>query len=144
MVFVSGKTTTSSAIAVAMAEAGHNVALISTDPAHSLGDALAMDLSGGALIDCPTVGATSGGSLSVMEVDPSSALSQFKGVVDDLVGSSSSSDTASQGMGATLRELGEVFDTLPAGTDEVVALANVIKIIRKGNFDRVVLDTAPT
>ena len=58
---------------MAMAESGHKVALISTDPAHSLGDAIAMDLSGGSLIDCPTVGLSSGGSLSVMEVDPSNA-----------------------------------------------------------------------
>jgi arsenite-transporting ATPase len=35
-----GKTTTSSALAVTMAAKGHNVALISTDPAHSLGDAV--------------------------------------------------------------------------------------------------------
>ena len=139
-----GKTTTSSAVAIAMAESGHRVALISTDPAHSLGDALAMDLSGGALTDCPTVGLSSGGSLSVLEVDPSSSLRQFKGVVDDLVGSSATKDATSEGLGSTLRELGAVFDTLPAGADEVVALAKVIGIIRKGDYDRVVLDTAPT
>jgi len=141
-----GKTTTSSAVAMAMAESGHKVALISTDPAHSLGDAIAMDLSGGSLIDCPTVGLSSGGSLSVMEVDPSNALTQFKKVIDDLVGtgSSGSRDASASGIGSTLRELGEVFDTLPAGTDEVVALAKVIGVIRNGGFDRVVLDTAPT
>ena len=41
----------------------------------------------------------------------------------------------------TIRELGEVFDTLPAGTDEVVALAKVINLVKKGNYDRIVLDT---
>jgi len=139
-----GKTTTSSAIAVAMAEAGHNVALISTDPAHSLGDALDMNLAGGALVDCPLVGMYSEGSLQAMEVDPSAALKQFKGVIDQLVGSAGPEDPSPGGLGSTLRELGEIFDTLPAGTDEVVALAKVIGIIRKGNYDRVVLDTAPT
>ncbi|KAL7460867.1 hypothetical protein ACHAXS_001300 [Conticribra weissflogii] len=47
-------------------------------------------------------------------------------------------------MSSTLRSLGELIDTLPAGTDEVVALAKVIQLIRRGQFDRVVLDTAPT
>ena len=44
----------------------------------------------------------------------------------------------------TLRELEQVFDTLPAGTDEVVALAQVVNLVKKGGFDRIVLDTAPT
>lgn len=142
-----GKTTTSSSLAVSMAGAGHKVALVSTDPAHSLGDALDMDLTGGSLVDCPLIGVQpTEGSLSVMEVDPSAALGQFKGLVDQLIGGSDSSPVApsDNDLGGTLRELGEVFDTLPAGTDEVVALAKVVGLIKKGGFDRIVLDTAPT
>jgi arsenite/tail-anchored protein-transporting ATPase len=33
---------------------------------------------------------------------------------------------------------------LPAGTDEVVALAKVINLVKKGGYDRIVIDTAPT
>lgn len=141
-----GKTTTSSSLAVSMAAAGHNVALISTDPAHSLGDAIDMDLSGGKLTDCPLIGVPSPeGSLSVMEIDPSEALGRFKSVVDDLVGSRSAGPTGGDDqMLKTLKELGEIFDTLPAGTDEVVALAKVVNLVKKGGFDRIVLDTAPT
>jgi arsenite-transporting ATPase len=139
-----GKTTTSSALAVTMAAKGHNVALISTDPAHSLGDAIDMNLKGGNLMDCPLIGVPpSEGSLSVLEIDPSTALSQFKGVVDQLVGGDESPGS-DDGIRNTLRDLGEVFDTLPAGTDEVVALAKIINLVKKGNFDRIVLDTAPT
>jgi len=137
-----GKTTTSSSLAVTMAAAGHNVAIVSTDPAHSLGDALDIELKGGELVDIPLIGVSpSEGSLCAMEIDPAASLSQFKGVVDKLVGGDSgpSGDLAN-----TLRDIGEVFDTLPAGTDEVVALAKVVNLIRKGNFDRIVLDTAPT
>ena len=142
-----GKTTTSSSLAISMAAKGHNVALISTDPAHSLGDAVEMDLKGGNLMDCPLVGVPPGeGSLSVLEVDPSQSLNQFKGVVDKLIGGGGENDGDSSGAGlrSTLKELEEVFDTLPAGTDEVVALAKVINLVKKGGFDRVVLDTAPT
>ena len=45
---------------------------------------------------------------------------------------------------ATLQDLKGIFDTLPAGTDEVVTLAKVINLVKKGGFDRIVLDTAPT
>uniref|UniRef100_A0A7S2A3R2 ArsA/GET3 Anion-transporting ATPase-like domain-containing protein n=1 Tax=Ditylum brightwellii TaxID=49249 RepID=A0A7S2A3R2_9STRA len=145
-----GKTTTSSSLAVAMAASGHNVAIISTDPAHSLGDALDIDLKGGSLIECPLIGVPpTEGSLSAMEIDPTEALSQFKGIVDQLIGAKSNDDSSAGGKGGmdfgnALSDLGEVFDTLPAGTDEVVALAKVIGLIRRGEFDRVVLDTAPT
>ncbi|KAG7359616.1 anion-transporting ATPase-like domain containing protein [Nitzschia inconspicua] len=138
-----GKTTTSSSLAVSMAAKGHNVALISTDPAHSLGDAIDMNLAGGNLVDCPLVGVPpSTGSLSVLEVDPSQSINQFKGVVDKLIGGGD--DESSSGVRNTLKELEEVFDTLPAGTDEVVALAKVINLVKKGGYDRIVIDTAPT
>jgi len=133
-----GKTTTSSSLAVTMAAAGHNVAIVSTDPAHSLGDALDIDLKGGMLVDLPLTGE---GSLSALEIDPAASLSQFKKVVDDLIGG----DSGPKGdLANTLSDLGDIFDTLPAGTDEVVALAKVVGLIKKGNFDRIVLDTAPT
>jgi arsenite-transporting ATPase len=138
-----GKTTTSSSLAVTMANAGHKVAVVSTDPAHSLGDALQMDLKGGKLIDVPLYSSADGGSLSAMEVDPSEALKEFKGIVDSLI-STSGAEGDAESMGGTLKDLGEVFDTLPAGTDEVVALAKVINLVKKGGFDRIVLDTAPT
>ncbi|EED96577.1 predicted protein [Thalassiosira pseudonana CCMP1335] len=145
-----GKTTTSSSLAVAMASAGHNVALVSTDPAHSLGDALDMDLRGGQLIDVPLIGVppiiTLGGSddegsLKVMEIDPTSALKEFRDSIDKLIGKNDDSSDSSE-MSSTLRSLGELIDTLPAGTDEVVALAKVIQLIRRGQFDRVVLGEA--
>jgi arsenite/tail-anchored protein-transporting ATPase len=149
-----GKTTTSSSLGVAMAAAGHKVAIISTDPAHSLGDALdmpALGSNGGQLVDCSLVGVpndTGEGSLSAMEVDPTSAIKQFKGLVDSLVGKNVGSAGASAngegGIGNALRDLEGIFDTLPAGTDEVVALAKIVNLVRKGDYDRIVLDTAPT
>ncbi|GAX20039.1 hypothetical protein FisN_1Lh480 [Fistulifera solaris] len=139
-----GKTTTSSSLAVTMAAKGHRVALISTDPAHSLGDAIDMNLAGGRLVDCPLIGVPPGdGSLSVLEIDPAASLSEFKGLVDQLVGVDDASE-ADAGFRNTLREIQEVFNTLPAGTDEVVALAKIIKLVKNGDYDRIVLDTAPT
>lgn len=129
-----------------MAAAGRNVALVSTDPAHSLGDVFDSNFSGGELVDVPLIGVPyTDGSLSVLEVDPSKSLTEFKGLIDNLIGSSDgAADDMGSDMGKTLRELGDVFDTLPAGTDEVVALAKVVGLIKNGKFDRIVLDTAPT
>jgi arsenite-transporting ATPase len=139
-----GKTTTAASLAVSMAADGHNVAIISTDPAHSLGDALDISLSGGMLQDVPLLGVPPGdGSLSAMEIDPTTALGQFKGIVDKLIGSDSDKGE-SGGLRSTLKDLEEIFNTLPAGTDEVVALAKIVNLVKKGNFDRIVLDTAPT
>ncbi|KAL3806569.1 hypothetical protein ACHAXA_008698 [Cyclostephanos tholiformis] len=150
-----GKTTTSSSLAIAMALAGHDVALVSTDPAHSLGDALDMNLRGGSLIDVPLYGVArpssamsiEEGSLRAMEIDPASALKEFRDSIDRLLGKDNDGGDAVGGpsdLSSALGSLGEIIDTLPAGTDEVVALAKVIQLIRRGNFDRVVLDTAPT
>ncbi len=141
-----GKTTTSAALAVSMAAKGHTVALISTDPAHSLGDAVDMNLAGGKLIDCPLIGVPpTQGSLSVLEIDPSTAIAKFKGLVDQLIGTGKKNSSGGNDIRNTLVDLEEVFNTLPAGTDEVVALATVVNFVKKqGGFDRIVLDTAPT
>ncbi|KAL9185912.1 hypothetical protein ACHAXT_003689 [Thalassiosira profunda] len=146
-----GKTTTSSSLAIAMASAGHNVALVSTDPAHSLGDAIDMNLRGGSLVEVPLFGvppmpggSAGEGSLKAMEIDPTSALKEFRDSIDALIGKNNNDDGSSSELSSTLNSLGEIIDTLPAGTDEVVALAKVIQLIRRGKFDRVVLDTAPT
>ena len=79
-----------------------------------------------------------------VEIDPTDALKQFKGIVDKLVGGGQDMGGENAGMANTLRELQEVFDTLPAGTDEVVALSKIVKLVKEGGFDRIVLDTAPT
>lgn len=143
-----GKTTTSASLAVTMAAAGHKVALISTDPAHSLGDAVSMDLRGGKLQECVLIGVPNNsgdGSLSLLEVDPAASIKQFKGVVDQLMGKDrGAAADAKGGIRDTLSDLQEIFDTLPAGTDEVVALAEIVNLVKKGGFDRIVLDTAPT
>jgi arsenite-transporting ATPase len=96
-------------------------------------------------VDCPLIGvpgATGEGSLSVLEIDPTSALSQFKGLVDKLIGTGDGNEGMGEGseLRSTLQELESVFNTLPAGTDEVVALAKVINLVKKGDFDRIVLE----
>ncbi|MEW5316453.1 MAG: hypothetical protein WDW38_007825 [Sanguina aurantia] len=119
-----GKTSLSASLAVKLAGAGLTTLVVSTDPAHSLGDSLAQDLSGGKPVllegtDLPLWG---------MEIDPSEAQEEF-------MSSSASSNTAGQS------------NTPPPGLDEAVAISKVVQFVQSqeyARFDRIVFDTAPT
>jgi len=67
-----GKTTAAAATAVAAAERGRRVLLVSTDPAHSLGDALGRRLSAR-----PALIATRRGALAAVELDADRALERW-------------------------------------------------------------------
>eukprot|EP00292_Cryptomonas_paramecium_P018055 CAMPEP_0113712912 /NCGR_PEP_ID=MMETSP0038_2-20120614/31670_1 /TAXON_ID=2898 /ORGANISM="Cryptomonas paramecium" /LENGTH=98 /DNA_ID=CAMNT_0000639521 /DNA_START=68 /DNA_END=361 /DNA_ORIENTATION=- /assembly_acc=CAM_ASM_000170 len=60
-----GKTSTSAALAIQFADSGLRTLVLSTDPAHSLGDALMTDLSSGKVLPV----AEQGGNLYALEVD---------------------------------------------------------------------------
>lgn len=74
-----GKTTSAASWAMQLSDAGLRTLVVSTDPAHSLGDALGVSLSGlPTLIDS---GVNGEGELWALEVDPASALEEFKEIV---------------------------------------------------------------
>ncbi|CAM9691052.1 unnamed protein product [Scytosiphon promiscuus] len=147
-----GKTTSSSALGVKMADEGYKTVIVSTDPAHSLGDALQMELKGGGLTPVPGIVGT--GSLHALEVDTEGAVDEFKEVVDGFmrkVKSKSETGDATAGLvdQLNLGEFAGVLDNAPPGTDELVALSKVLRLVKGDNelgikFDRVIIDTAPT
>lgn len=143
-----GKTTTSSAIAVRCADAGMRTLIVSTDPAHSLGDALMQDLSSGeptAVIGCE--------GLWAMEVKTEDAVARFRAAVGGF-------RAADLGLGGVAEEVigklgldafADVLDTTPPGLDELLALAEVLSLVRPPDgtaatdaYDRAIFDTAPT
>jgi arsenite-transporting ATPase len=137
-----GKTTCAAATAVGLASQGLSVAVISTDPAHSLGDALGSDLSSSPdgvdltpLLPSPPAGA----SLRAFEVDPASAIEDLTAALSSLSPPPALSDA-----GLSPADLGSLLSTLPPGADEVVALGSLVGILERGGYDRVVIDTAPT
>jgi arsenite-transporting ATPase len=69
-----GKTSLSASLAVKYASEGHDTLIVSTDPAHSLGDSLGQRLPGG--VPVPIEGT----SLPIwgMEIDPDKATEKFK------------------------------------------------------------------
>jgi arsenite-transporting ATPase len=168
-----GKTTSAAAWGVALADVGLRTLVVSTDPAHSLGDVFMTPLGDKPQqIELP--GASSPRSSSgqdgqsqsqsqsqlwAMEIDPDAALAEFRDAVNDAMGA------AGGGGGGAMASMGlpdlkaEVMNLLtdtdnpPPGTDEIVAMTRIISYLDDGltlpsgevlTFDRVVLDTAPT
>lgn len=69
-----GKTSLSASLAVRLAMEGHTVLVVSTDPAHSLGDSLEQDLKGGKPVPLE------GTALPIwgMEIDPEEAKAELR------------------------------------------------------------------
>ena len=123
-----GKTTASAATAAAAAARGSKVLVLSTDPAHSLGDALGVRLGGE-----PTEVDT---GLYAMQVDAQRAFEQSWREVQRY-------------LAALLERAGvdalqaEELTVLP-GAEEVLALLEVTRQATTGPWDLVVVDCAPT
>jgi arsenite/tail-anchored protein-transporting ATPase len=123
-----GKTTVSAATAVAAAARGRKVLVLSTDPAHSLADALGVELSG-----TPTEVDT---GLYAMQVDAQAAFERsWREVQAYLAG-------VLERAGVDALQAEEL--TVLPGAEEVLALLEVTRQATTGPWDLVVVDCAPT
>jgi arsenite-transporting ATPase len=141
-----GKTTTSSALAVQLALQDLNVLVVSTDPAHSLGDALDEDLRKGRGKPVVLTDPLTGGRLHATEINSEAALKDFRENlasfdIDRLASSLGVSADLLESLG--LREFSGLLNNPPPGLDELVALGNVMDDV-SDEYDVVVVDTAPT
>jgi arsenite/tail-anchored protein-transporting ATPase len=123
-----GKTTVAAATSIAAADAGHRVLVTSTDPAHSLADALGMTLESE-----PTRVIT---GLEGQQIDTQKQLEHHWGsirrqLMDVLKWSGAGGIEA------------EEFLVFP-GMDELFALLEVNRHARSGDYDVIVVDCAPT
>lgn len=135
-----GKTTTAAATAVRAARSGIKTLVMSTDAAHSLGDALDVDLTASAagLPDesgpARTVEVEPG--LSAMQINaPHSLGSSWRVVQEYLL-----SVLATLGIDAVVAE---ELTSLP-GAEEIAALLELRSQVESGPWDLVVVDCAPT
>lgn len=123
-----GKTTVAAATAVHLARRGVKTLVLSTDQAHSLGDALDRPLG-------PVPQEVEPG-LFGLQVDPRTRLeTHWRHVQEHLV-------TALDELGVD-RVAAEELTVLPAA-EEVLALLELRDQVRSGTFDAVVVDCAPT
>jgi arsenite-transporting ATPase len=123
-----GKTTTAAATAALAAHRGRKALVISTDPAHSLADALGVPLG-----SSPTEVDT---GLAGMQVDPQAAFERTWRDVQDYL------RTVLERAGVDALQAEEL--TVLPGAEEVLALLAVKDQVRSGLFDLVVVDCAPT
>ncbi|MCG2770018.1 MAG: ArsA family ATPase [Anaerolineae bacterium] len=154
-----GKTTsaTASALYLARQRPDKKVLIVSTDPAHSVGDSFAQDIGDEVVsvkgVDNPSTGLTcaclswrpgQGGTgagragLWARELDAEKVLAEYRRLNNHIV-----AEIANRG---TLFDEEDIADfmqlTLP-GMDEVMAIRQIIELIKSGEYDLVVVDTAP-
>lgn len=127
-----GKTTCAAATGLAAAEAGATVLVVSTDPAHSLGDVFETAVGGAPTEIRP--------GLEAVETDPQTGTAQYEALFETLA-------AELDGAGIDLDDagLGELFTSgLLPGSDELAALANIDRYAGDDRWDTVIFDTAPT
>eukprot|EP00397_Hematodinium_sp_SG-2012_P029178 GEMP01030800.1.p1 GENE.GEMP01030800.1~~GEMP01030800.1.p1 ORF type:complete len:493 (+),score=62.12 GEMP01030800.1:74-1552(+) len=129
-----GKTTTSSSLAVHFASR-RRVLLISTDPAHSLGDAFNEPFEKGVH---SSVIESGDGLLDVLEIDPREALEEEMKTWGELAELSGMIDTKD-----SMNDLQNWLCQVP-GIDEAMAIASVVQRMESNEYDLVIFDTAPT
>ncbi|CAK9159650.1 unnamed protein product [Ilex paraguariensis] len=143
-----GKTSCAAALAVKFANSGHPTLVVSTDPAHSLSDSFAQDLTGGTLV--PVEGPDS--PLFALEINPEKAREEFRDASKKSGGTGVKDFMDGMGLGMLVEQLGELklgelLDTPPPGLDEAIAISKVIQFLESEEykmFTRIVFDTAPT
>ena len=123
-----GKTTTASATALRLADRGVKTLLLSTDTAHSLADALGVELSGEPTEVAPALWAVQIDTQSRLEA----AWHDVQAFLVDLLA-----------RGGVDPITADELTVLP-GVDEVLALLAVRELALAGDWDALVVDCAPT
>jgi len=132
-----GKTTVAAAAALRLARADPNrrVLLLSTDPAHSLGDVFASPVGDQAarVADGPV-------NLVVRELDASRAWTMRRAAVEAALDELASA--VGTEVGGVNARVSELLDLAPPGVDELFGLLSVFDA--RADHDLIVVDTAPT
>ncbi|GMI86974.1 Guided Entry of Tail-anchored proteins 3b [Hibiscus trionum] len=143
-----GKTSCAASLAVKFANNGHPTLVVSTDPAHSLSDSFAQDLTGGMLV--PVEGPDF--PLFALEINPEKTKEEFRDAAKHNGGTGVKDFMDGMGLGMLAEQvgelkLGELLDTPPPGLDEAIAISKVMQFLESPQysmFTRIVFDTAPT
>ena len=128
-----GKTTVSSAYAAYRARQRRKVLLLSTDPAHSLGDVFQLKLGSE-----PKSFAVGGGRLYLWQIDAQRRFQQFLDKYRSSIFALLESGTI-----FTRKEIEPLLSTALPGMAEVSALLAVADLLDTRRYDELVVDTAP-
>ena len=130
-----GKTTLAAATALYRAELTpeKRILLVSTDPAHSLGDSLDQPIGN----QLTPIAAHP--QLWALELDAAQQLAAFKAQYGAVL-----KTIANRGTLFDQEDINTLFDLSLPGLDELMAIIEVANITRSRQYDLVILDTAPT
>jgi arsenite-transporting ATPase len=134
-----GKTTVAGALAwnLAKRHPDKQLLLVSIDPAHSLGDLFQTKLGQDPIPLLP--------NLLGQEVDAAAVLEQFRqDYLEEVAAILAGEGTAGVEVQYDPQAWRQLLQMPPPGLDEVMALLSVLRQETSGQFDLVVLDTAPT
>jgi arsenite-transporting ATPase len=129
-----GKTTCAASAAVRAANEGARVLIVSTDPAHSLADALEQQLG-------PEARRVRGasGELYAAELDADRALGRWLRARDEAFHT-----IASRGTYLDDEDIDRLLSLSFPGVDELVGLVELTRLANVRPYDEVIVDTAPT
>lgn len=127
-----GKTTLAASTAVAAADQGAETLVISTDPAHSLADAFEVE---------PATGQKAvGDNLWIEELSPDAGRAAYRVLVDSLA-----KELRAAGIQLDDETVERLFTAgVIPGSDELAAIEALASHIDNTEFDRIIVDTAPT
>jgi len=127
-----GKTTCASSTGFYLAK-DFKTLLISTDPAHSLSDSLGQEI-GSEIKEVKGVK-----NLSVLEISAEKALSKFKIKYEAQIRKILDTSTCFDN-----EDIDSIFNLTIPGIDEVMGFKTIVGLIEQAQFDKYIVDTAPT
>ena len=137
-----GKTTVASAsgLYIARRNRGKKILVFSTDPAHSLSDSFDMHI-GNKVTEIEN-------NLYGLEIDAEEAMDEFRAKYTAEINEAFDGLARDRRSGIDLpfdRDILQRFKELtPPGLDEMMALAKIVELMKSGEYDLIILDTAPT
>jgi arsenite-transporting ATPase len=135
-----GKTSSAACSALWASEnTDKSILIVSTDPAHSLGDSLGIMLEPGVVTEVPGTK-----NLSALEISPTKSFQDYKDKTgDNSLGMAAGLDGMNMNI-PLLGDLGDLAGMNPPGVDEAMAFGTVLEYLEDSEFDIVIFDTAPT
>ena len=130
-----GKTTAAVASALVLAEQYPNkrILLVSTDPAHSVGDSLDQQIGDTAALVQGTA------NLFAREVDTERLLAEFRSKNGPIL-----AKIADRGTYFEKEDIRSFLDLSLPGMDEFMAILELMELVKTQQYDVIILDTAPT
>jgi arsenite/tail-anchored protein-transporting ATPase len=133
-----GKTTSAAALALHAAERGGRTLLLSTDPAGTLADALGVPL-GADPTPVPLRGPAVRGSLDAFQIDAPAERQRFLARWRETIVT-----IIDRGTYLDLEDITGLVDAALPGADEVFGVLRLGELERTTDYDRIIVDTAPT